>query len=374
MVFSSLISGTKPAHGKFSSRQGKKVVRVIVHHWAGIIGGDSRLTNPNEAVSATYILYSNGKLYGQVPEEYRPWTSGGFAADGTSITIETQNSTLGPDWRVSPAAYQTLIDLIADIANRYGWGNIEVINVRGHREFAATACPGPYLWPRLGDLRAKAQAKFKGAGSKPTKPSTPAPSKSISELADAVLRGEYGNGADRKKRLGSKYNEVQAEVNRRIYGTPTPSKPHEKSVSQLADEVMAGKHGNGAQRQKSLGARYNEVQAEVNRRVGLSTPEAKPVKVDIDRLAKAVIRGDYGAGNKRKRLLGSNYSAVQKRVNQILNQGGGSGGSSGGGKTIGQLASEVLAGKHGNGDARKKSLGSNYAAVQKEVNRRLGIK
>lgn len=371
MVFSSLISGTKPAHGKFSSRQGKKVVRVIIHHWAGIIGGDSRLTNPNEAVSATYILYSNGKLYGQVPEEYRPWTSGGFAADGTSITIETQNSTLGPDWKVSPAAYQTLIDLIADIANRYGWGNIEVVHVRGHREFAATSCPGPYLWPRLGDLRAKAQAKFKGAGSKPKpKPSTPSTGKSISELADAVLRGEYGNGDQRKKKLGSKYAEVQAEVNRRIYGTTTPSKPAEKSVSQLADEVMAGKHGNGAQRQKSLGARYNAVQAEVNKRVGLSTPETKPVKVDIDRLAKAVIRGDYGTGDKRKKLLGSNYNAVQKRVNQMLNQGRGSGG----GKSIATLANEVLAGKHGNGEARKKSLGSNYAAVQKEVNRRLGIK
>ena len=39
-------------------------------------------------------------------------------------------------------------------------------------------------------------------------------------------------------------------------------------------------------------------------------------------------------------------------------------------KTVSQLADEVLAGKHGNGTARKKSLGSHYAAVQAEVNRR----
>ena len=39
-----------------------------------------------------------------------------------------------------------------------------------------------------------------------------------------------------------------------------------KSVSQLAKEVIAGKWGNGAARKKALGSRYAEVQAEVNRR------------------------------------------------------------------------------------------------------------
>lgn len=43
-------------------------------------------------------------------------------------------------------------------------------------------------------------------------------------------------------------------------------------------------------------------------------------------------------------------------------------------KTISQLADEVMAGKHGNGNTRRKSLGSNYAAVQAEVNRRLAGK
>lgn len=51
---------------------------------------------------------------------------------------------------------------------------------------------------------------------------------------------------------------------------PTPTKP-KKTISQMADEVIAGKHGNGhAQRQKSLGvgkATYDKVRAEVNRRL-----------------------------------------------------------------------------------------------------------
>mgnify|MGYP000900918378 CR=1 FL=1 len=39
---------------------------------------------------------------------------------------------------------------------------------------------------------------------------------------------------------------------------------------------------------------------------------------DIDAMARAVIRGDYGNGEERRRRLGSSYAAVQKRVNQML--------------------------------------------------------
>ena len=38
-------------------------------------------------------------------------------------------------------------------------------------------------------------------------------SQSIEELARAVIRGEYGNGQERKDKLGSLYNEVQKRVN-----------------------------------------------------------------------------------------------------------------------------------------------------------------
>ena len=38
-------------------------------------------------------------------------------------------------------------------------------------------------------------------------------SKSIEELAKEVIAGKYGNGEERKQKLGSLYNEVQAKVN-----------------------------------------------------------------------------------------------------------------------------------------------------------------
>lgn len=40
--------------------------------------------------------------------------------------------------------------------------------------------------------------------------------------------------------------------------------------------------------------------------------------VDVNALACAVIRGDYGNGEERKRRLGSGNAAVQARVNEML--------------------------------------------------------
>ena len=75
-------------------------------------------------------------------------------------------------------------------------------------------------------------------------------------------RGGWGNNPERARKLKSAGYDpqfVQDRVNQ-ILGAPR------KSVKQLADEVERGLHGNGEQRKKSLGSRYNEVQAEINRR------------------------------------------------------------------------------------------------------------
>lgn len=149
MTFSKLMTGTLPHHGKYGSRGGKGVKRIILHHWAGKVGGDTRLSNPSKKVSCSYLVYSDGRIVGQVPEEFRPWTSGSRVADSPSITIETQNSTLGPDWEVSDKALESIVALIADVARRYGWGKVDGSRLKGHRDFKNTNCPGPFLYPRF---------------------------------------------------------------------------------------------------------------------------------------------------------------------------------------------------------------------------------
>lgn len=89
--------------------------------------------------------------------------------------------------------------------------------------------------------------------------------------------------------------------------------------------------------------------------------------MSIDALADAVIRGEYGNGNERKRRLGNKYAAVQKRVNEKL-----AGNTSKPNVNIDALADAVIRGEYGNGKERKRRLGANYAAVQKRVNQKLG--
>ncbi len=90
-----------------------------------------------------------------------------------------------------------------------------------------------------------------------------------------------------------------------------------KSVEELAQEVIAGKYGNGEGRKNALGDRYAEVQARVNE---ILAPAPKP-SVDILDLVRKTIRGDFGNGEDRRNALGSNYDEVQKQVNLNFQNG-----------------------------------------------------
>ena len=146
---------------KSQDRGGYTVQRVIVHNWAGLTGGIERLVYSDDEASANYIGLSDGSMIGSVPEERRAWTSGSYDVDAQSITVEIQNTTLAPNWQVSEESINALIELIADIARRYGWGSVDRSRVRGHREFAATECPGPFLYGRLEEIATRANALLK---------------------------------------------------------------------------------------------------------------------------------------------------------------------------------------------------------------------
>lgn len=88
----------------------------------------------------------------------------------------------------------------------------------------------------------------------------------------------------------------------------------------------------------------------------------KPRAKSIDQLAKEVIDGKHGSGDARKKSLGSKYDAVQKRVNELLNPPKPQ-------PTTHELALKVINGDYGSGDKRKGFLGSRYDEVQAEVNR-----
>ena len=159
----------------------------------------------------------------------------------------------------------------------------------------------------------------------------PAPvKKSNTEIAQEVIAGKWGNGATRKTKLqnaGYDYNAVQAEV-KRLMNKPEPQKPVLKSVDTIAAEVMAGKWGNGDARKKALteaGYDYAAIQAAVNKLAkGESKPAPKPVLKTNAEIAKEVMAGKWGNGNARKKALeaaGYNYAAVQAEVTKLVNGG-----------------------------------------------------
>lgn len=98
--------------------------------------------------------------------------------------------------------------------------------------------------------------------------------------------------------------------------TPTGSGAPSGDVSELAARVIAGEFGNGDERKRRLGNKYLAVQQRVNEILGASGTSS--TSMDVDAMARAVIRGDYGNGEERKRRLGSYYSIVQRRVNEML--------------------------------------------------------
>lgn len=96
--------------------------------------------------------------------------------------------------------------------------------------------------------------------------------KTVTELAKEVINGIWGNGAERKKKLteaGYSYTEVQTEVNRLTKaGSDKKATGNLKTNQEIAEEVIKGLWGNGEERRKKLteaGYDYKKVQALVNK-------------------------------------------------------------------------------------------------------------
>ena len=159
-------------------RQGYKVCKITPHHMAAIWTAErcaQSFQNPNRNASANYCIGYDGTIVCNVDENNRAWTSSNGVNDCQAITIEVANDTGAPTWSVSAAAWKSLVNLCADICKRYGFR----LNFNGtpsgsltmHKMFAATACPGPYLEARMGQLANEVNAILDGGSA--TNPSTP---------------------------------------------------------------------------------------------------------------------------------------------------------------------------------------------------------
>lgn len=252
-----------PSH---SGKRTQQIRHIVIHHNAGINNVESLhkfFLSGSRQVSANYGIGNDGLIACYVDEENRAWTTGGDDPDQKAITIEVSNCEVGGQWRISDKAMQSLIKLVADIIQRYQIpGEIYTGDKQGillkHYYYSATACPGEYLSGKFGYIadeakkliRANAsdgklyrvqtgafkeksnaekylkELKAKGinafiVGDAEAPAQVPKPKKTTSQIADEVLQGLWGNGlqrADKLSKAGYSYDEVQREVNKKIYG------------------------------------------------------------------------------------------------------------------------------------------------------------
>jgi len=150
--------------------------------------------------SSNYGIGYDGRIGMYVEEKDRSWCSSSSANDNRAVTIEVASDTYHP-YAVRAAAYEATIRLVADICQRNGikrlkWStnkndrvnHLNGCNMTVHRDYANKACPGDYLYERMGDIAKKVNAILDG-GSTPE----PDPAPVEWDKADVMV---LSNGAE----------------------------------------------------------------------------------------------------------------------------------------------------------------------------------
>lgn len=157
----------------------------------------------------------------------------------------------------------------------------------------------------------------------------PKPSKSVDELAQEVIAGLWGNQPERQQRLeaaGYDYYAVQARVNEILAPAPMPAPTPSKSVDDLAREVIRGDWGNGQDRKDRLtaaGYDYSTVQARVNEMLSGNKPAPKPVDNTVTYTVKpgdtlwGIAERFLGKGSRWREIYYANQAIIGANPNII---------------------------------------------------------
>lgn len=169
---------------------------ITIHCFVGQVTakrGCEVFQSSSRKASCNYVVGYDGSIGLCVEEKDRSWCSGGTDRKGNpirvngisgssndyqAVTIEVASDTKHP-YAITDKAMAALIELCADICRRNGikqllWkgdkklvGKVAQQNLTVHRWFDNKACPGDYIYERLGDIAAKVNAKL-GVSSVPT--------------------------------------------------------------------------------------------------------------------------------------------------------------------------------------------------------------
>lgn len=271
-----------------SGQRTHSIDRITPHCVVGQLSAESIcgcFTSPSRQASCNYGIGTDGKVSLCVEEKNRSWCSSSNANDQRAVTIECASDKTEP-YAMNSKVYDSLIKLCTDICRRNGKKKLLWLGDRNktlnytpksdemvltvHRWFANKSCPGNWLYARLGDLAGRVTAAL--GGSSVSKPITDA------------------------KQLY------------RVRRTWADSKSQRGAFSVLANAKKCADSNKGYSVFDENGKKVYPA-------------DAPGTKKSIDAIAREVIRGDWGNGDERKQKLtaaGYDYSAVQKKVNELL--------------------------------------------------------
>lgn len=176
----------------------------------------------SKGASCNYVVGYDGSIGLCVEEKDRSWCTGGYDKNGNpirvngvsgksndyqAVTIEVAGDAKHP-YAITEKAMAALIELCTDICRRNGikkllWsgdknlvGNPAKQNLTVHRWFANKACPGDYIYQRLGDIAAKVNAKLGVTPPAETKPVSTVPYKVRITATDLRIRKGPGTNTD----------------------------------------------------------------------------------------------------------------------------------------------------------------------------------
>lgn len=333
-------------------RKGYKICKITPHHMAGVLTAAQCgriFQTPGRQASANYGIGNDGTIALYVDEDNRAWTSSNSKNDCQAVTIEVSNSSTGGDWPISEAAWNSLVNLCVDICRRHNFRLNYTGDANGsltrHNMFTSTSCPGPYLQSRFQELADTVNSILDGGESKPQ----PKPEPSTRKVGDVVtINGVYTASNSTKKLNPAR---TTGTITKIINGAHNPylldngnlgwvndgcivsgsssggSSSGGKTVSQLADEVIAGKWGTDTDRRNRLeaaGYDYDAVQAEVNRRYGVGGSSSssnsssnstikKGDKVRVKNGAK-----DYNGTQLMSSVYSRTYDVIQVDGNRVV--------------------------------------------------------
>lgn len=303
MSNSPLVNYTKISPNKSSPRN-HKIDTVTIHCVVGQCSVETLgnvFAPTSRQVSSNYGIGYDGRIGMYVEEKDRSWCSSNAANDNRAITIEVASDTKEP-YAVNAKAYAALIDLLVDICKRNGikelvWSTNKAdrvnhkngCNMTVHRDYANKSCPGTYLYERHAQIASEVNKRL---GSTNIKPAPEKPSGGLYRVqtgafksktnADTMLAKVKAKGFDTymvkvgdlyKIQVGAFKVKANAEAMMKKLQAAgfsafiTTEEGAGKSVDELAQEVLQGKWGNGAERKKRLeaaGYDYAAIQKKVN--------------------------------------------------------------------------------------------------------------